>query len=83
MRALSISMVMLSLGQGAFAQQAFAPVERDLFEAMAHAISDVPMPLNSHNQVQGIISNVQREAQARAVARMKEEEAKGKGEGKP
>lgn len=48
------------------AQQAYTPPDADLWQAMAKAFSDLPISLTAHQQIQQIMANVQREAQARA-----------------
>lgn len=45
----------------------WAPPDRELWDAMARALSDLPMSLNTHQQVQRILADVQRESQIRAT----------------
>lgn len=60
----------------ATAQQPYAAPEQDLWIEMKTAISSVPMALSSHQQVQQILQQVEREAQMRAARKAKPEEKK-------
>lgn len=55
-------------------------VDRDLWEAMAKALGDVPMALPSHQRVQQILIEVAREAQMREARAKAEQKAKAQGE---
>lgn len=53
----------------AYAQSAqpFSPPDAELWSAMAKAISDVPMSLTAHQQIQQLLQNVQTEARTREL----------------
>jgi hypothetical protein len=77
MRRLAIAFILLS--SAAHAQE-MPPIDRDLWQAMGSAISNLSMPLSSHEQAQQIIANVerqaaQRKAQKDAAAAAKAQEA--------
>ncbi len=64
MKSLAV-MLFLITPYAAHAQQQFAAPDRELWEVMAKALSDVPMSLSAHQQIQAILNNVQREASIR------------------
>lgn len=56
--------------------QPYAAPEQDLWTEMKMAISNVPMALSSHQQVQQILQQVEREAQVRAARKVAPKEEK-------
>lgn len=62
-----VFVILALLTTAAFAQPApsFSPPDRELWDAMSKAFDDLPMSMNVHQQIQAIMANVQREAQAR------------------
>ena len=60
----------LLLVTSAYAQQpAYAPPDRELWDAMIRALSEVPMSVSAHQQVQRLLGDIQREAQMREAAK--------------
>lgn len=47
--------------------QEYTPPDKELWMQMVQALSQVSMPLSSHQAVQQIVQSVEREAAARAV----------------
>lgn len=73
MKALAVIVVIAAALTGAQAQQArtYAPPDRELWDAMVRALSEVPMSISAHQNVQRILSDIQREAQTREAAKAK------------
>lgn len=64
----------------ALAQSAptYASPDRELWEALVRALSDVPMSLSAHQQVQQMLAGVQQQAQLREARAKAAAEAKAK-----
>ena len=54
-------------------QPAFAPPDEQLWRQMSEAFSQLSMPMQTHQQVQQIMLNVEQQAQVRALQKAKEE----------
>ena len=60
----------------AFAEPAYAPPDRELWEQMQRAIEALSMPLAAHQSVHQIFESVQREAQIREMRKRPPPESK-------
>jgi len=66
MKVVLITIALLFSATPAFAQQqSYAPPDAELWGLMMKAMSDIPMSMTAHQQVQQIMADVQREAQMR------------------
>jgi hypothetical protein len=80
MRKLTALLILL-VATPAFAQQAdMPPIDRDLWQAMQQAFSNISMPLPAHQQVQQIMQGVEQQA---AQRKAQKDAAQAKPEPKP
>jgi hypothetical protein len=81
MRVFVIAAVLTALSGMAVAQQPeMPPVDRDLWQAMQQAFSNLSMPLQAHQQIQNIMQGVEQQAMQRKAQR---DAAQAKQETKP
>lgn len=60
--------ILIALPAAAQQQPAYVPPDAELWEIMTKALSEVAAPLAAHQQIQRIVSDVQRAARERAAA---------------
>lgn len=66
MKKLIIVLALLAYSSSARAQD-FVPPDKDLWEAMKNALSEVEASVKAHQRIANIVQSVEREAQARAA----------------
>lgn len=75
MRAL-VFLLTITIASPCLAQPAppFAPIaDRDLWEAMQRAFAELPVSLAAHQQIQRVMTEVQKEAQSRQARKPQEQ----------